>query len=250
MRRRLAGLRDRALLLTGFAGARRRSKLVGLDVEHIRPTTIGIRLMIPRLKTDAAGERAEIGIARSSHAETRTRASCLAAYRGNRWRTSFSAGDTVGRGRHQAPAPRRGAANPAPARRRHGSKGTLLEPVTPHGHASRVCHDGLQQRRAGRGDHGSHPTLQSGHHEKPRATRKARRPQSAPTLGGRIRGHRGRRSSNVTPSRNQLGCDAPGTQAGSRKLGRASGTTAILAAASDVKRSDSLQRRYWTSSWT
>jgi len=43
----LAGLRDRALLLIGFAGALRRSELVGLDAAHVRPTPAGLRLMTP-----------------------------------------------------------------------------------------------------------------------------------------------------------------------------------------------------------
>ena len=65
-----AGLRDRALLLVGFAGAFRRSELVGLDVAHVRPTPAGLRLLIPRAKTDAAGEGAEIGIVRGTQADT------------------------------------------------------------------------------------------------------------------------------------------------------------------------------------
>jgi site-specific recombinase XerC len=58
----LAGTRDRALLLVGFASALRRSELVAIDVEHLRTTSVGIRLVIPRSKTDAAGAGAEIGI--------------------------------------------------------------------------------------------------------------------------------------------------------------------------------------------
>ena len=37
----LAGKRDRALLLLGFAGAFRRSELVALNVEHIEETAEG-----------------------------------------------------------------------------------------------------------------------------------------------------------------------------------------------------------------
>ena len=66
----LAGIRDPALLVIGFAGALRRSELLGLDVAHVRPTPSGLRLMIPRSKTDAVGEGAEIGITRGSQAET------------------------------------------------------------------------------------------------------------------------------------------------------------------------------------
>jgi site-specific recombinase XerC len=66
----LAGVRDRALLLLGFAGALRRSELIGLDVEHLRPAPLGMRLLVVRSKTDKAGKGAEIGVARGSTAET------------------------------------------------------------------------------------------------------------------------------------------------------------------------------------
>ena len=58
----LAGLRDRALFLVGFAGALRRSELVGCDVEHIAWTDEGLRLRIERSKTDKGGVGAEIAI--------------------------------------------------------------------------------------------------------------------------------------------------------------------------------------------
>jgi integrase len=66
----LAALRDRALLLIGFAGALRRSELVGIDAAHVRSTPAGLRLMIPRSKTDTVGEGDEIGIARGSQVDT------------------------------------------------------------------------------------------------------------------------------------------------------------------------------------
>src|SRR5271155_4930838 len=58
----LAGARDRALFLIGFAGALRRSELVGLDVAHVTWTEEGLKLLIERSKTDADGEGAEIAI--------------------------------------------------------------------------------------------------------------------------------------------------------------------------------------------
>jgi integrase len=54
--------RDRALLLIGFAGAFRRSELVGLDhgdIEHVRQ---GIVLHLRRSKTDQLGQGRKIGI--------------------------------------------------------------------------------------------------------------------------------------------------------------------------------------------
>src|SRR5579863_10429901 len=56
----LAGARDRALLLLGFAGALRRSELVGLDLEHVTWNGVGLRLLIERSKTDTRSEGAEI----------------------------------------------------------------------------------------------------------------------------------------------------------------------------------------------
>src|SRR4051794_37270713 len=58
----LAGLRDRALLLLGFAGALRRSELVGIDREHLRVTEAGLRVLLPRSKTDQGGKGGELGL--------------------------------------------------------------------------------------------------------------------------------------------------------------------------------------------
>jgi integrase len=44
-------LRDRALFLLGFAGAFRRSELVGLDVEDLEETDPGLRITIRKSKT-------------------------------------------------------------------------------------------------------------------------------------------------------------------------------------------------------
>jgi hypothetical protein len=43
----LGGLRDRAPLLTGFAGALRRSELAALHVEQLERTERGVRLTLP-----------------------------------------------------------------------------------------------------------------------------------------------------------------------------------------------------------
>jgi site-specific recombinase XerD len=48
----LIGLRDRALLLLGFAGALRRSELVGLNVSDLKDTKAGLCLHIRASKTD------------------------------------------------------------------------------------------------------------------------------------------------------------------------------------------------------
>ena len=59
----LAGLRDRALLLLGFAGAFRRSELVALDVADIAETATGLLVTIRRSKTDQDGRRHHCHIA-------------------------------------------------------------------------------------------------------------------------------------------------------------------------------------------
>ena len=58
----LAGLRNRALLLLGFAGALRRSELVGLDVEDLDFTSAGLVVTLRRSKTDQDGEGRKLGV--------------------------------------------------------------------------------------------------------------------------------------------------------------------------------------------
>ncbi|MCX7016750.1 MAG: site-specific integrase [Candidatus Sumerlaeota bacterium] len=58
----LLGLRDRALLLVGFAGAFRRSELVGLDVEDVEWRPEGMAVTIRRSKTDPEGHGRRVGI--------------------------------------------------------------------------------------------------------------------------------------------------------------------------------------------
>ncbi len=66
----LAGARDRALFLIGFAGALRRSELVGINLADISWTDDGLVLLITRSKTDAEGTGARIGINRGRAVET------------------------------------------------------------------------------------------------------------------------------------------------------------------------------------
>ncbi len=56
----LAGLRDRALLLTGFVGALRRSELSALDVADVAEHPSGLVLTLPRSKTNQRGDRSEL----------------------------------------------------------------------------------------------------------------------------------------------------------------------------------------------
>jgi len=49
-------LRDKALILIGFAGGFRRSELVNIDIEDIDFVTEGVKILIKRSKTDQSGE--------------------------------------------------------------------------------------------------------------------------------------------------------------------------------------------------
>jgi site-specific recombinase XerD len=62
--RTMLGLRDRALLALGFAGAFRRSELVALRVEDLTECPDGYRVLIRRSKTDQTGEGHEIVVPR------------------------------------------------------------------------------------------------------------------------------------------------------------------------------------------
>lgn len=64
----LSGVRDRALLLLGFAGAFRRSELVALTVEDLEWTEEGLKVRLRRSKTDPEGEGRTVGIPRGSDA--------------------------------------------------------------------------------------------------------------------------------------------------------------------------------------
>jgi site-specific recombinase XerD len=61
---KLAGLRDRALLLIGFGGALRRSELVALDVADIQESETGLLVKIRGSKTDQERAGVTIAIAR------------------------------------------------------------------------------------------------------------------------------------------------------------------------------------------
>lgn len=66
----LRGRRDRAILLVGFAGALRRSELIGLDVDDLEQRTEGTVLAIRRSKTDQRGEGRSVGIPNGEHEHT------------------------------------------------------------------------------------------------------------------------------------------------------------------------------------
>ena len=57
-----AGLRDRALLLLGFAGALRRAELAAVEVKHLEPRERGLRLTLPRSKGERTGRVVTVAI--------------------------------------------------------------------------------------------------------------------------------------------------------------------------------------------
>ncbi len=66
----LAGWRDRALFLAGFAGAFRRAELVAIDVVHLRFDAQGVTIHIPRSKRDQEGKGADVTLPRMRTADT------------------------------------------------------------------------------------------------------------------------------------------------------------------------------------
>jgi site-specific recombinase XerD len=83
----LRGIRDRAILLLGFAAGMRRSELVGLDVSDIEEAPEGLRVTLRRSKTDQEGQGRAVGVWRGRHADTDPVAAALA------WRTAAALTD-------------------------------------------------------------------------------------------------------------------------------------------------------------
>ena len=61
----LSGSRDRAIILTGFAGGLRRSEIAGIRVEHLSRRPQGITVFLPASKTDQEQEGREVELAAS-----------------------------------------------------------------------------------------------------------------------------------------------------------------------------------------
>ncbi|MHB9036316.1 MAG: site-specific integrase [Armatimonadota bacterium] len=66
----LLGVRDKAIILVGFAGAFRRSEIVGLDMENISSRDEGLAVLLPRSKSDQKGEGRWVGIPYGENPET------------------------------------------------------------------------------------------------------------------------------------------------------------------------------------
>lgn len=65
-----AGMRDRAMLLVGFAGALRRSELVGLDIADLTDRAEGIAVTLRTSKTDQEGQGRQVAIPYGRDPET------------------------------------------------------------------------------------------------------------------------------------------------------------------------------------
>ena len=131
----LAGVRDRALFLLGFAAALRRSELVRLDVEHVTWTETGLKLLIERSKTDGAGEGAEIAIPAGRSADSCPVAALrtwldLAEIKAGPLFRKVNRGQTVAATRLSPDAVRQILLKRAA---QAGLKGSWAEPVSPHG---------------------------------------------------------------------------------------------------------------------
>lgn len=68
--RALRARRDKAMLLLGFAAALRRSELAAVRVEDLAVTPDGLRLRIPKSKSDQEGAGHVVGVAYGERAET------------------------------------------------------------------------------------------------------------------------------------------------------------------------------------
>lgn len=129
----LAGIRDRAMILLGFAGALRRSELVALQHHEIRWTAQGIVLRIARSKTTAEG--VDVGIPFGRHERT-----CPVSHL-RRWieAAGISEGPLFRRVDRWS-KPGRTMVDGGSVRRMLDSRaraaglvGTALEPISPHG---------------------------------------------------------------------------------------------------------------------
>ena len=131
----LAGQRDRALILIAFAGALRRSELCAIEVDHITWKTRSLELLIPKSKTDAEAEGARIGIPRGKSEATcpvRALRSWLQAAQIERGPV-FRALTRHGTLRSAALSGEAVRLIVLKRARLAGIKGTLLEPISPHG---------------------------------------------------------------------------------------------------------------------
>ena len=141
----MTGLRDRALLLIGFAGALRRSELCAIELEHITWKPRSLELLIPRSKTDIEADGARIGIPRG-RSEITCPVRALQAWlqaAGIERGPVFRAVTRHGTPRAKAISGEAVRLIVVKRAKLAGVKGTLLEPISPHGLRAGVHHFGL-----------------------------------------------------------------------------------------------------------
>ena len=150
--------------LLGFAGALRRSELVGLDVAHVTPTAEGCDCY-PAVENRQGRRRR-----RDRHPAGRSPATCpVAALDAWLAAAELKAGPlfrkvtrwgAVEPARLHPDAVRQSSAGGRPG----GPQGHVVRAGHPARHARRFYHHGLQERRAGRRDHGPHAAPQPDDH--------------------------------------------------------------------------------------
>lgn len=69
-RTKLIDIRDRALILIGFAGAFRRSELVAINTDDIKKNRDGLTITLKHSKTDQSGQGCKKGIPYGSNPDT------------------------------------------------------------------------------------------------------------------------------------------------------------------------------------
>ena len=67
---KLIGVRDKAIILLGFAGSFRRSEICNIEIDDIARSDQGLVIRIKKSKTDQTGKGREIGIPYGEHLET------------------------------------------------------------------------------------------------------------------------------------------------------------------------------------
>jgi integrase len=65
-----AGIRDRAILLLGFAGALRRTELTAIDISHCAVHAEGVVIEVPSSAPTEDGSHEEVGVPYGAHIET------------------------------------------------------------------------------------------------------------------------------------------------------------------------------------
>lgn len=143
----LPGLRDRALLLVGFAGALRRSELAAIRVEHLEARQRGLRLTLPRTKGERAGKAVAVAIPYGTTALCPVRAL-------RRWQAAAGIDEgALFRRIWQPPTRAKRGAGPLPSSRPALVVGTeALDPRT----VARIVQQRAMAAGHGRGDLGGH----------------------------------------------------------------------------------------------